>query len=180
MVAHNLETVKRLTPAVRDHRATYRQSLGVLGYVKEVAPHIVTKTSLMLGLGETNEDVRQAIRDIKGVSVDVLTLGQYLRPGRAQAPVGPNSRIFHCVANTVGESPDGLQTSSGQSFIREPNGIPLAEAGYYQEEMITAVLDLARADRSYVLDSMKDPPFLARYWEEMVAEAWARKDITPE
>ena len=71
--------------------------------------------------------------------------------GRAQQPVGPNSKIFHCVANTIGESPDGKQTSSGSSFIREPNGIPLAEAGFYQEEMITSVLDLARADRSYIL-----------------------------
>src|SRR5262249_51673864 len=59
--------------------------------------------------------------------------------GRAQQPVGPNSRIFHCVANTVGQSPDGKQTSSGMSFIREPSGLPLAEAGYYREEMITAV-----------------------------------------
>ena len=67
--------------------------------------------------------------------------------GRAQQPVGPNSRIFHCVANTIGQSPDGKQTSSGGSFIREPNGLPLAEAGFYQEEMITAVLDLSRADR---------------------------------
>jgi predicted amidohydrolase len=100
--------------------------------------------------------------------------------GRAQQPVGPNSKIFHCVANTVGQDPDGRQTSSGGSFIREPSGIPLAEAGFYQEEMITAVLDLSRADRSYVLDSMKDPPFLRRYWEEMVREARARADIRPE
>ena len=100
--------------------------------------------------------------------------------GRAQQPVGPNSKIFHCVANTVGESPDGKQTSSGSSFIREPNGIPLAEAGFYQEEMITAVLDLSRADRSYVLDSMKNPPFLAKYWQQMVDETRARKDLKPE
>jgi len=100
--------------------------------------------------------------------------------GRAQQPVGPNSKIFHCVANTVGESPDGKQTSSGSSFIREPNGIPLAEAGFYQEEMITAVLDLSRADRSYVLDSMKSPPFLAKYWQQMVDETRARKDLKPE
>ncbi len=90
--------------------------------------------------------------------------------GRAQQPVGPNSRIFHCVANTVGQSPDGKQTSSGWSFIREPGGIPLAEAGFYQEEMITAVLDLSRADRSYVLDSMRNPPFLSKYWEKMIEE----------
>jgi predicted amidohydrolase len=100
--------------------------------------------------------------------------------GRAQQPVGPNSKIFHCVANTIGESPDGKQTSSGSSFIREPNGIPLAEAGFCQEEMITARLDLSRADRSYVLESMKNPPFLARHWQTMIAETKARKDLKPE
>src|SRR5437588_886225 len=94
--------------------------------------------------------------------------------GRAQQPAGPNSKIFHCVANTVGQSPDGKQTSSGWSFIREPNGIPLAEAGFYQEEMITAVLDLERADRSYVLDSAENPPFLRPYWRDMVEAVKAR------
>jgi len=100
--------------------------------------------------------------------------------GRAQQAVGPNSKIFHCVANTVGQSPDGLQTSSGGSFIREPSGIPLAEAGFYQEEMITAVLDLARADRSYILDSMQNPPFLRKYWEAMVADVKSRAQLKPE
>jgi predicted amidohydrolase len=100
--------------------------------------------------------------------------------GRAQQPAGPNSKMFHCVANTVGQSPDGLQTSSGASFIREPNGIPLAEAGFYQEEMITAVLDLDRADRSYVVDSLQNPPFLRQYWAEMVNAVQARKDLKPE
>jgi predicted amidohydrolase len=97
--------------------------------------------------------------------------------GRAQQPVGPNSKIFHCVANTIGQAPDGKQTTSGASFIREPHGIPLAEAGYYQEEMITAVLDLSRADRSYVIDSMNNPPFLSRYWQEMVEEVKKRADL---
>ena len=100
--------------------------------------------------------------------------------GRAQQPVGPNAKIFHCVANTIGESPDGKQTSSGSSFIREPNGIPLVEAGFYQEEMITSVLDLSRADRSYILDSMKNPPFLARHWQRMIEEMKTRKDVKPE
>jgi predicted amidohydrolase len=100
--------------------------------------------------------------------------------GRAQQPVGPNSKIFHCVANTVGQSPDGKQTSSGASFIREPNGIPLAEAGFYDEEMITAVLDLSRADRSYILDSMRDPPFLRKYWEAMVVDVRSRAHLKPE
>lgn len=99
--------------------------------------------------------------------------------GRAQQPVGPNSKIFHCVANTVGQSPDGRQSSSGASFIREPNGIPLAEAGYYQEEMITAVLDLDRADRSYVRDSMENPPFLRDHWRSVIGAVRARKDDMP-
>jgi predicted amidohydrolase len=99
--------------------------------------------------------------------------------GRAQQPVGPNTKIFHCVANTIGESPDGKQTSSGDSFIREPNGLPLAEAGWYQEEMITATLDLARADRSYILDSLQNPPFLRKYWREMVKAVKAQADTAP-
>lgn len=99
--------------------------------------------------------------------------------GRAQQPVGPNTKIFHCVANTIGESPDGLQTSSGDSFIREPNGLPLAQAGWYQEEIITATLDLARADRSYVLDSLQNPPFLRPYWRRIIREVKARANLTP-
>jgi predicted amidohydrolase len=95
--------------------------------------------------------------------------------GRAQQPAGPSSKIFHCVANTIGMSPDGKQTSSGASFIREPSGIPLVEAGFYQEEMITAVLDLSRADRSYIKDSMRHPPFLAKHWERMVQAVEHRK-----
>lgn len=99
--------------------------------------------------------------------------------GRAQQPVGPNSKIFHCVANTIGQSPDGKQTSSGSSFIREPHGIPLAEAGFYQEEMITAVLDLSRADRSYVLDSLDKPPFLKAHWKAMVRDVKRRANLKP-
>jgi predicted amidohydrolase len=102
------------------------------------------------------------------------------RSGRAQQPVGPNSKIFHCVANTIGQSPDGKQTSSGASFIREPSGIPLAEAGFYKEEMVTAVLDLSRADRSYILDSMENPPFLRKYWSTMVEDVRSRAERKPE
>jgi hypothetical protein len=77
-------------------------------------------------------------------------------------------------------SPDGKQTSSGASFIREPGGIPLAEAGYYQEEMITAVLDLSTADRAYAIDSLVSPPFLKPHWEAMIADMRARASIKPE
>jgi predicted amidohydrolase len=100
--------------------------------------------------------------------------------GRAQHPAGPTTKIFHCVANTVGMNPEGTQTSSGNSFIRDPAGIPLAEAGWYQEDMITAVLDLERADRRYALDSLADPPFLSGFWPQMIDAMMDRKDRPPE
>jgi predicted amidohydrolase len=99
--------------------------------------------------------------------------------GRAQQPAGPTTRIFHCVANTIGQSPDGKQTSSGQSFIRNPDGLPLAEAGFYREEMITAVLNLDQADRRYALDSMNDPPFLRPHWQRMLKAVLARTGQRP-
>ena len=94
-------------------------------------------------------------------------------------PVGPTTRIFHCVANTIGQSPDGKQTSSGASFIREPNGLPLAEARYYHEEMLTAVLDLSRADRFYAQDSMNTPLFLSKHWKAIIEETTRRADTEP-
>lgn len=82
VIAHNVETVERLTPTVRDRRATYRQSLGVLEYVKKTYPHIHTKSSVMLGLGETEDELLQTFRDLRSVGVSVLTLGQYLQPSK--------------------------------------------------------------------------------------------------
>lgn len=78
--AHNIETVERLTPSVRDRRAHYRQSLSVLEYVKKSAPKMYTKSSIMVGLGEKSEEVFQAMKDLRAVAVDFLTIGQYLRP----------------------------------------------------------------------------------------------------
>lgn len=78
--AHNVETVERLTPSVRDPRAGYRQSLRVLEMVKERDPERYTKSSLMLGLGEQDDEIRQALRDLRNVGCDVVTFGQYLQP----------------------------------------------------------------------------------------------------
>ncbi len=100
--------------------------------------------------------------------------------GRAQQAIGPTTKMFHCVANTIGESPDGKQTSSGDSFIREPAGLPLAQANYYQEELITAVLDLSPATRSYLQASRQNPPFLQKYWQMMLEDVQTRADKTPE
>jgi lipoic acid synthetase len=84
---HNLETVRRLTPSVRS-RATYDRSLSVLGKVKAKAGRaIYTKSGLMLGLGETEEELFTALRDLRRVDCDILTLGQYLRPTLHHLPV---------------------------------------------------------------------------------------------
>jgi lipoic acid synthetase len=78
--AHNIETVERLTPSVRDRRATYRQTLDVLKMVKDHDPTRYTKTSIMLGLGETDEEILQTLKDLREVGCDVVTFGQYLQP----------------------------------------------------------------------------------------------------
>ena len=81
--AHNIETVERLSPRVRDARANYRQSLKVLKRVKELANYrVYTKSALMLGLGEEREEIIQALKDMREVGVDFITIGQYLRPTR--------------------------------------------------------------------------------------------------
>ncbi len=85
--AQNVETVERLTHPVRDNRAGYHTTLRVLSYAKSYKPHILTKTSLMLGLGETDEEVLQTMRDIREHKVDILTLGQYLQPTKNHLPV---------------------------------------------------------------------------------------------
>jgi len=89
--AHNLETVRRLTPGVRDRRATYDQSLAVLAHARTHAdrlrPEVLVKSSLMLGLGETDDEIATAMRDLRSAGCDILTLGQYLRPTRAHLPV---------------------------------------------------------------------------------------------
>lgn len=78
--AHNIETVERLTPSVRDPRATYRQSLNVLRAVKTKDAKMYTKSSIMLGLGEHDEEIVQALKDLREVGCDVVTFGQYLQP----------------------------------------------------------------------------------------------------
>jgi lipoic acid synthetase len=78
--AQNVETVQRLTHPVRDPRASYEQTLRVLEHAKKHNPKVLTKTSLMLGLGETDEEIAQTMDDLRAINVDILTLGQYLRP----------------------------------------------------------------------------------------------------
>ncbi|KAI9799339.1 MAG: hypothetical protein M1825_004832 [Sarcosagium campestre] len=86
--AHNVETVEALTPGVRDRRATFRQSLAVLAAAKRAQPSLITKTSIMLGLGETEEQLWAALRDLRAeAAVDVVTFGQYMRPTKRHMKV---------------------------------------------------------------------------------------------
>lgn len=85
--AQNLETVNRLTHQVRDHRAGYEQTLEVLAYAKKYSPKTISKTSLMLGLGESEDELLESFNDIRSAGVDVLTLGQYMRPTINHLPV---------------------------------------------------------------------------------------------
>lgn len=78
--AQNIETVRRLTPSVRDPRAGYDQTLSVLKIVKDHKPKMYTKSSLMLGLGETDDEILETLRDLRAVHCDVITFGQYLQP----------------------------------------------------------------------------------------------------
>lgn len=85
--AQNVETVERLTHPVRDPRAGYWQTLNLLAFAKKHRPDVITKTSLMLGLGETDEEVIQTMEDCRKANVDVLTLGQYLQPTKNHLPI---------------------------------------------------------------------------------------------
>lgn len=85
--AHNVEVVPRVTRLVRDVRCSYEQSLEVLRKAKQLAPEKLTKSSLMVGAGETDEEVTQVLKDLREAEVDVVTLGQYLRPTGKHLPV---------------------------------------------------------------------------------------------
>ena len=85
--ANNVETVRRLTPAVRDARAGYDQTLGVLALAKREFPQVVTKSSIMVGLGETDAEIVETMKDLRAAGVEILTLGQYLRPSAWHLPV---------------------------------------------------------------------------------------------
>jgi lipoic acid synthetase len=85
--AHNIEVVQRLQRTIRDARCSYERSLAVLGRAKQRAAARITKSSIMVGIGERDDEVRETMRDLRAVGVDVLTIGQYLRPSPKHAAV---------------------------------------------------------------------------------------------
>lgn len=87
VIGHNIETVERISPSIRDRRASYGQSLFVLEKIKKMDKSIYTKSAIMLGMGESEEETIQSMKDLRSVDVDFLAIGQYLRPSQKHAEV---------------------------------------------------------------------------------------------
>lgn len=125
--AQNLETVERLTHPVRDPRAGYERTLDVLKFAKGYAPGTITKTSLMLGLGETDEEIDRTLDDIRGAGVDVVTMGQYMRPTKNHLPV---QRFV-----TPDEFETYRQMALKKGFLEAVSG-PLVRSSYRAERVL--------------------------------------------
>jgi lipoic acid synthetase len=126
--AQNVETVERLTHPVRDPRASYAQTLDVLAYSKRYRPDVYTKTSLMLGLGETEAEIVQTMEDLRAIGVDILTLGQYMQPTRNHLSVQryvPPEEFRHY--RNIGLSKGFMEVASG----------PLVRSSYRADRIFT-------------------------------------------
>ncbi|MCZ0932265.1 MAG: lipoyl synthase [Oligoflexia bacterium] len=129
--AHNIETVESLSRKVRDPRANYKQSLNVLEFVKNQEPSIYTKSSLMLGLGESHSEVLSALKDLRAVGCDVVTFGQYLRPQKRHLPV---QRFI-----PPEEFKEWKQTAENMGFVYCASG-PLVRSSYRAGEFFMSAL----------------------------------------
>ncbi|KAA8499895.1 Lipoyl synthase, mitochondrial [Porphyridium purpureum] len=137
--AHNIETVERLTPVVRDRRAGYRQSLSVLEHAKRTHPTVLTKTSVMLGVGESGGEIEQTMRDCRDAGVQVITFGQYLRPSKRHL------KVEQWV--TPAEFDHWKATADDMGFLYVASG-PLVRSSYKAGEFfLEALLRKQRAQR---------------------------------
>jgi lipoic acid synthetase len=125
--AQNIETVERLTHPVRDARAGYRRTLDILKFAKAHAPQTVTKTSMMLGLGETDDEIEHTLADIRAADVDVVTMGQYMRPTRNHLPV---ERFV-----TPEQFQGYREIALGMGFLEVVSG-PLVRSSYRAERVL--------------------------------------------
>lgn len=128
--AHNVECVPRLDHVVRDPRASFQQSLSILQAAKRQRPDLVTKSSLMLGVGETDEEIAEAMKLLRSVDVELLTLGQYLAPGR------PGSRFLPVDRYVPPEQFDAwADTAKSLGFKGVASG-PLVRSSYRAAELL--------------------------------------------
>jgi lipoic acid synthetase len=125
VLAHNLETVKRLQRTVRDRRATYDQSLSILRHANQSGKVRYTKTSLMLGLGENDAEIEQAMDDARDAGVNIFTMGQYLQPTKRHLPV----EEF-----VTPEKFDQLRVLGESKGFRQVVSSPLSRSSYHAEQ----------------------------------------------
>jgi len=128
--AQNVETVERLTHPVRDPRAGYRQTLDVLAHAKRHRAQVLTKTSLMLGLGETTDEIRRTMDDLRAIGCDILTLGQYLQPTPRHLPI---ERYV-----SPDEFADLAREALALGFPHVESG-PLVRSSYHAREQVDAL-----------------------------------------
>lgn len=126
---HNIETVRRLTPNVRA-RATYERSLQFLNRAKQIAPETPTKSSIMLGLGETKEEIVEAMDDLRQNHVDILTIGQYLQPSKGHLQV---KKYYH-----PDEFNELKEIALAKGFSHCESG-PLVRSSYHADEQVNTV-----------------------------------------
>jgi lipoic acid synthetase len=127
VMGHNIETVRRLQ-RVRDRRCSYDRSLRTLEAMREMAPGAVIKSALMLGLGETADEVRETLEDLRGVGVEAVAMGQYLRPGNGRLPISEYVRPE--VFAELGE----FARSMGFRYVASA---PLVRSSYNAREMLS-------------------------------------------
>ena len=162
--AHNVETTEELTPQVRDRRATFRQSLSVLQAAKQAKPSLITKTSIMLGLGETEDQLWRALKELRKVDVDVVTFGQYMRPTKRHMKVHeyvtPDTfemwrqralelGFLYCASGPLVRS----SYKAGEAFIENVLKKRAAQGGYNVGTGITGSATLGRFSDMKIADS---------------------------
>ena len=125
MLAHNLETVRRLQLTVRDRRATFAQSLAVLDHAKRSGKVRYTKTSLMLGLGESELEIEEAMDSARAIGVDIFTMGQYLQPTKRHLPVAEY---------VTPEKFERLRKVGVSKGFRQVVSSPLSRSSYHAEQ----------------------------------------------
>ncbi|MGK9185327.1 lipoyl synthase [Priestia filamentosa] len=128
ILCHNIETVKRLTKRVRA-RATYERSLKFLSWAKEINPNIPTKSSLMIGVGETREEIIESMDDLRSHNVDIMTIGQYLRPTKQHLKVEKYYRP---------EEFSELRKIALEKGFKHCESGPLVRTSYHADEQVNA------------------------------------------
>ena len=143
VIAHNVECVERLTPKVRDPRAGYQQSLDVLQNIKHISPSMHTKSSIMVGVGESTEEVLATMLDLRSVECDFLTVGQYLQPNKRLL------KVDDFIPPETFESYEHLGLKMGFTYVASG---PLVRSSYKAGEFF-----IANHLRKQVADGAENP-----------------------